>query len=83
MAQDRAQPFRRQPQLLRQILNVCPAAVASVARALHVRMPMQNGADRDEAQSARVLPAPPLLYTAPLTCLVPLELQSPFPSIRY
>lgn len=55
-AMERAPVFRRQPRLLPQILAVCPSAVASVARALHVRMPLQNGADRDVIEHARVHP---------------------------
>jgi hypothetical protein len=35
-------------------LAVCPAAVAPVARALHVRMPMQNGGGRDDIDQAGV-----------------------------
>src|SRR5690242_5432977 len=41
-------------QCLSAIVAVSPAAVATVARALDIRMPMQNGADRDNIQAARV-----------------------------
>jgi len=44
----------RRVDALREILSVCPAAVALVARALHIRMPMQNGGNRDSFQDARV-----------------------------
>lgn len=62
---------RRQAGVLADILAVCPAAVDPVARALHVRMPMQNGGGRDDISEAGVLihtvlisfrpPLPPLL----------------------
>ncbi len=40
--------------VLDDILAVCPAAVAPVARALHIRMPMQMGAGRDDIAEASV-----------------------------
>ncbi len=60
MAEGRARR-QRAPRLLDQIVAVCPDAVVPVARALHVRMPMQNGADRDMIQDARVLLTSPLV----------------------
>lgn len=45
---------RRDYGVLAAILSVCPAAVAPVARALHVRMPMQHSADRDDIEKASV-----------------------------
>jgi len=45
---------RRDSGVLGDILSVCPAAVAPVARALHIRMPMQNSADRDDIAKASV-----------------------------
>lgn len=40
--------------VLRDILAVCPAAVVPVARALHIRMPMQSSGVRDDIASASV-----------------------------
>ena len=40
--------------VLRDILAVCPAAVVPVARALHIRMPMQSSGVRDDISSASV-----------------------------
>jgi hypothetical protein len=58
MAAERGRPLnrvrQRDHQILRQILTICPAAVAPVARALHIRMPFQVNEDRDSIEAASV-----------------------------